>query len=251
MTDASYEYPTYECQPRMWLLTALVAAALVVLCVGLGLLCALSSVSVRVNMDATHILAGAPLNGRNVENLTLVSTPRRAVELNRVAELTRQYVIGRNVTLPRAANGVEGYDSSSVSHLRDVRVVIVAALWVILGASALNLLALLYALKARKLRGYLRGCTFAGATVLFVALVAGVCALLDFNTLFTKFHGLFFASGTWTFPAESLLIQTFPLDFWVRELVIWVVISVFCAVFSLILGVYTRKRVAKTGFSVN
>lgn len=235
----------------MWSLTIAATLALIVLCLGLGLLAALSSLSVSVNMDATHVLGSESLNGRNPKNITIVDSSAHRAQLNDIAELTRAYVIGRDVTFPLAANGIGGYDNASISHLSDVRQVIFIALWAIFGASVLNILLILYALKAKKLRGYLRGSMIAGILVLVMVVIAAVLALLDFSSLFMQFHQLLFAAGTWTFSAESLLIQAFPLDFWVRELAIWVVISVFCAVFCLILGVCTRKRVAKSGFSVN
>ena len=247
----AYKPTTYEYKPRMWFLTLIVTAVLIILCIGMGLLGALSSYVVSANVVATHPLSSEPLKDRSPDNITIVDTEERRAYFMSVAEMTRGFVIGKHVTLPQADNGIDGYDENSRSHLRDVQRVIVDALWVILAASVVNIVVLLYALKARKLRGYTRGCLFAGAAVLAFGAVAAMAALLDFSALFAQFHGIFFASGTWTFPAESLLIQTFPLDFWVRELVIWVGISAFCAVICLILGLCTRKRVAKSGFSVN
>jgi uncharacterized membrane protein len=49
--------------------------------------------------------------------------------------------------------------------------------------------------------------------VVFVAL-AVMAAFTDFSSFFAWFHGLFFKSGTWTFPAGSLLIRLFPERFW-------------------------------------
>ncbi len=37
-----------------------------------------------------------------------------------------------------------------------------------------------------------------------------------FNPMFTIFHQVFFPQGNWQFPADSLLIQTFPLDFFFK-----------------------------------
>jgi integral membrane protein (TIGR01906 family) len=52
-------------------------------------------------------------------------------------------------------------------------------------------------------------------TVALVVLIL-LSLLLSFNTTFTLFHRLFFPQGNWLFPAESLLIQTFPLGFFVK-----------------------------------
>jgi len=64
----------------------------------------------------------------------------------------------------------------------------------------------------------------AGA-ILTVALIvlAAIAAVSDFDSFFTAFHGLFFASGTWTFAYDSLLIQTFPEPFWASSGAAWAV----------------------------
>ena len=57
-------------------------------------------------------------------------------------------------------------------------------------------------------------------SVALVALAA-VAGLTDFEALFSAFHGLFFAEGTWTFASDSLLIQTFPEAFWATAAGVW------------------------------
>jgi len=52
---------------------------------------------------------------------------------------------------------------------------------------------------------------------------AAIAAVSDFDSFFTAFHGLFFASGTWTFAYDSLLIQTFPEPFWATSGAAWAV----------------------------
>jgi len=39
--------------------------------------------------------------------------------------------------------------------------------------------------------------------------------------LFARFHGLFFAPGTWQFPDDALLIRVFPLRFWTASGAVW------------------------------
>jgi len=43
-----------------------------------------------------------------------------------------------------------------------------------------------------------------------LVVVAVLAATSNFDAFFTAFHGLFFKAGTWTFDADSLLIETFP-----------------------------------------
>jgi len=49
---------------------------------------------------------------------------------------------------------------------------------------------------------------YAGFVVLFFGF------LLFFSIFFTQFHTILFPQGNWEFPADSLLIQTFPELFW-------------------------------------
>ena len=46
-------------------------------------------------------------------------------------------------------------------------------------------------------------------------------ALLDFDAAFAAFHAIFFESGTWTFAADSLIIQLFPVRFWAARGLRW------------------------------
>lgn len=66
------------------------------------------------------------------------------------------------------------------------------------------------------------------------ALLAGAClaaalvalGALAFEPLFAGFHAIFFAAGTWVFPADSLLIVTFPERFWALGAAAWAALTV-------------------------
>ena len=45
-------------------------------------------------------------------------------------------------------------------------------------------------------------------------LAIGAFAILAWDTAFNLFHELLFPPGTWTFPADSTLIQLYPPEFW-------------------------------------
>jgi len=51
---------------------------------------------------------------------------------------------------------------------------------------------------------------------LSIGLIALIVALtlLSFNSLFDRFHRLFFAEGSWLFYQNDTLIRLFPLVFW-------------------------------------
>jgi uncharacterized membrane protein len=65
------------------------------------------------------------------------------------------------------------------------------------------------------------------AVLIALAVLAG---LSNFDALFTAFHGLFFAEGTWTFAADSLLIRTFPEQFWATAAGVWAALILLGAV---------------------
>ncbi len=67
-----------------------------------------------------------------------------------------------------------------------------------------------------------------------------VFALLGFNTLFTCFHKIFFPKGNWQFASDSLLIQTFPIDFFVSiSIKIFLLAFIFGIVF-IVVGKYMK-----------
>lgn len=84
----------------------------------------------------------------------------------------------------------------------------------------------------------------AAGIVVFVAFAGlSVWAALDFTGFFTMFHNLFFSQGNWTFPFDSLLICALPTPFWAGMGVVWLVVTVFASVLSIIVGSkLTRRR---------
>ncbi len=103
------------------------------------------------------------------------------------------------------------YTPQELSHLHDVQQVMQWADVVFL-LLLLASIALLYHSKTDWKR-YLR---WGGITTVAIVSLIILTLLLSFNTVFTLFHLLFFPQGNWIFPADSLLIQTFPLEFFVR-----------------------------------
>lgn len=82
----------------------------------------------------------------------------------------------------------------------------------------------------------------ASSAIFIIVSVALVWALLDFNQLFSTFHALFFAEGTWTFPSDSLLIQLFPSAFWAAMLGLWVICSLVLSAVVLAAGILMQRK---------
>jgi integral membrane protein (TIGR01906 family) len=57
-------------------------------------------------------------------------------------------------------------------------------------------------------------------TIGIIVVILGYLAL-NFNSLFTNFHRIFFEGDTWLFRFSDTLIRLFPLRFW-RDAFIWI-----------------------------
>lgn len=79
------------------------------------------------------------------------------------------------------------------------------------------------------------------ATIALFAILL-VWAFVSFSSLFAVFHSLFFAEGTWTFPADSLLITMLPENFWIGMGVVWVSISTVLAIASIVVGIIIHRK---------
>ena len=133
------------------------------------------------------------------------------------------------------------FKDGEVSHMADVKLVILSAF----GAGALlvvlSLVAILY-LRRRSTGGVRRG-LFAGSIVTLVIIIGlGVLAVLGWEQFFTDFHRIFFANGTWTFSLQDTLIRLFPGQFWVDAGIVIGALVLLAALLTLILTWPTRKR---------
>jgi uncharacterized membrane protein len=82
------------------------------------------------------------------------------------------------------------------------------------------------------------------ASLVLLALVVAA-GLLDFEVVFSGFHGIFFEEGTWTFPADSLLVRLFPLRFWTVSALSWAVLTALGGIGLLMVGRRLRRRAGR------
>lgn len=123
--------------------------------------------------------------------------------------------------LPAATRLTGGFDEAASSHLVDVRDVLLGARALTLAAAAIGAVLLAFALARRRYRAIAWSLTAGALVVLVVAVVSAVFGAVDFEAFFAAFHGLFFRAGTWTFPADALLIRLFPERFWATLGALW------------------------------
>ncbi len=134
----------------------------------------------------------------------------------------------------------------ALSHLDDVyRVVQAAKPFLIIAAliAYVGCIAVAFRRGSAALGGVLMS---AGGVVLSLFTLCALWAAINFNEFFSVFHSLFFAEGTWTFAADSLLICLYPISFWLGMGSLWLVITVAACLLCLIMGRSLRQRSAGT-----
>ena len=169
-------------------------------------------------------------------------------ERSRLAGGTIKYLTSdQNIATLMELKDYEGltvYTPNEVSHLQDVKNVINWASlgwYVVLGLSFAFLIWML----VTKSFQLIRRAFFWGAVLTLLLMLSVVVLMsLNFNSLFEKFHAIFFPQGNWTFTAESGLIRLFPLPLWVNA---FILVSVFSLLVSILLLVlfWPRKRKLK------
>jgi len=121
------------------------------------------------------------------------ASPSQALHRN-----VQEYFTGR-------AKLSHSFNEKEASHLKDVKSLMwkLHYLWITTGILALMVAS----------RESLR---WAGNILVGLAVVLGICGSF-FNSIFTGFHRLFFAAGGWTFHSDSLIIQVFPMSYFISS----------------------------------
>ncbi len=134
--------------------------------------------------------------------------------------------------------------ADALSHLDDVHSVVetVYNAFFIIALVALACCLLLGKLGYRRLLGL--SFIISGAFLLVAFAALGIWAMMDFNGLFAVFHSLFFAEGSWTFSANSLLITMYPTDFWMGMGAVWLLGTCIVSLASIVVGIifYVRSK---------
>jgi hypothetical protein len=192
-----------------WVLTVAAAAIIAIAAVGLALFPVTTPAAVESLVWAVGSNETAGVSSQAVY---------------RMAEAVRLFVVDRSAPgLPAAVEGSVGFDEAAVSHLVDVREVLIPARQLTLALAILAAVWIALGLRRGGRLGVVvgRSLVCAGAALLVTGALALIAGALDFDGLFAWFHGLFFADGTWTFPDSALLIRVFPLPFWIAAGALW------------------------------
>jgi integral membrane protein (TIGR01906 family) len=139
-------------------------------------------------------------------------------------------------------NGEPIFNEQELSHMEDVKAV-VTGMRVGLAIGMLILLAISI-LAARGRWQPLLNKAFNRGGWAVIGLIAAILMFvaLNFNSLFTWFHQIFFESGTWQFHPSETLIRLFPMRFWQDAFIFVGLLSI---VFGVIMILLTRNRLVK------
>ncbi|MBI2129231.1 DUF1461 domain-containing protein [Candidatus Woesearchaeota archaeon] len=123
---------------------------------------------------------------------------------------------------------VYGFDLNEISHMRDVKMVILKTRYFFYVLLAVNILLLffsyLYYAEYKKektriiLKRFLNYLFYGSISTMALILLLFLSTFINFEFLFSLFHKTFFPQGNYAF-ASGLLITLFPEEFWVDALV--------------------------------
>jgi integral membrane protein (TIGR01906 family) len=140
-----------------------------------------------------------------------------------------------------ARSGDKLFKDGEVSHMADVKTVILSTFGAGVLLILVSIIAILY-LRKRSTGGVRRG-LFAGSIITLVLILGlGTLAALGWQQFFTEFHRIFFAAGSWTFSLQDTLIRLFPGQFWIDAGLVIAVLVLLTALVTLILTWPTRRR---------
>jgi len=139
----------------------------------------------------------------------------------------------------RFDNGEPIYNASELSHMVDVKNVVTGMR---IALVSLTLAVLVIALVAVR-QGYkpllIRAFNWGGWATMGLIVAILLFVALNFNSLFTWFHKIFFESGTWQFHPSDTLIRLFPMRFWQDA---FVLVGVQSLLYGGLLVLATRKN---------
>ncbi|MEG0503614.1 MAG: DUF1461 domain-containing protein, partial [Raoultibacter sp.] len=220
------------------IITVLTVLCLMVSFIGAGLAaCAVPDATTRVLSETFSQWEGSPFSQEDMVEAAVITKDYTVGSHDRDAVMAMLYTINANAeaagtdtlrgapTLPEAganaatdelaaafenASDVYVLTDDALSHLDDVFVVISGAKYALIALAIGAALGLVYLGMRVGKRRVGKVLITSGSAVLCIFAVLALWVVVDFNGFFAAFHSLFFASGTWTFSAQSLLISMYP-----------------------------------------
>ena len=163
--------------------------------------------------------------------------------LVQTAVALRDFCLGNDLApLPTGSDYQIAITNDALAHLLDVRGVFIGLEVATTLATLLLVLSLVVLLKFGGLRVLSKPLLIGAAIPLAIALLLAAAIWIDFSGFFAALHSLFFAAGSWVFPADSLLIRALPQAFWLSCALIWAGAMALLCVSCLLLGIGVLSR---------
>jgi integral membrane protein (TIGR01906 family) len=171
------------------------------------------------------------------------SEPEERERLAEVALAVRDFSLGNDyAAMPTGEDYRTAITPDAISHLLDVRIVFVTSVLAFVVFLLAILVLLIIAIKRKKAATLAHPFIIGGILPLAAAALLGLAVAIDFGAFFTWMHGIFFADGTWTFPADSLLIRSLPFNFWFACAVVWAGCMALLCIISIATGMLISRR---------
>jgi integral membrane protein (TIGR01906 family) len=139
------------------------------------------------------------------------------------------------------------YNERELSHMADVKNVVIGTLRVWYIALVTLILLAIMAYYRDWMPNYLNGLRRGGWWMIFLAMALGLTAGIGiavnpdvFWQFFTLFHQVFFEGDSWLFYYSDTLIRLFPIRFW-QDAFLWAAILALGGGAALAFGIHTRK----------
>ena len=122
-------------------------------------------------------------------------------------------------------SGVPIYNARELVHMEDVKTVVTGMRVALAISMVILLLITVSAVRGCWMQRLKSAFYMGGWAVIGLILAILLFVAMNFNTLFTWFHKVFFEDGTWQFHPSDTLIRLFPMRFWQDAFILVGVIS--------------------------
>jgi integral membrane protein (TIGR01906 family) len=112
-----------------------------------------------------------------------------------------------------------------IDHLVDVRKILQNILFVYFLSIISLVIISFHVYRKKKVEKYLLIINKATKLNIIATFLAGCFIFIFWNYFFIKFHEIFFPQGNWSFPANSMLIQLYPAQFWIFYTIFIIIIN--------------------------
>jgi integral membrane protein (TIGR01906 family) len=159
------------------------------------------------------------------------------------ANVSREFILNNDEIDILAEQRINGntplYNQRELRHMYDVKVVVRGAL-LFFYCSIIYLITFgFWSKRADHWQDFRMAISKGGFLTVGLIFCILIYLVLNFHSLFTNFHRIFFEGDTWLFKYSDTLIRLFPIQFW-RDAFIWIGVMALTGGFSL--GFFGNKK---------